>query len=249
LLCCLIVFLVSSCGIDDYFYLYPVPVGNIQSQSNSMAVINLPNINLQEFYYFTHFTIYYRIYISDIQSLTWQLTQNELSAINPALSSDYLAIFPYTTSNTQNSQVVNTSISTMFRNRNYHVLALEGADIENDILSTSSLGRGITLDFSPTPGSIPFLLINNNARYNLFRSNGNGVFNPLPNRYFFNSSQLNSSQNATSIINADVADKNVSGPRYTYVSMYIVATGIDSNFSPIDSIPTFINIFLLPDSI
>jgi hypothetical protein len=250
LFCTLTAFLVS-CGIDDYFYLYPVPDGNVQSQSNTMAVIYLPNINLQEFYYFTHFTIYYRIYISDIQSVSLQLSQSELSAINPALSSDYFGIFPYTTSNTQGSQVVNTSISTMFRNRNYYTLELEGVDIENNILSTSSLGDTITLDFSPTPGSIPFLSINNSARYHLFRSNGNGVFNPLPvDRYFFNSSQLNSSENVTSNINADVVDKNnISGPRYTYVSMYIVATGIDNNFSPIDSIPTFINIFVLPDSI
>jgi hypothetical protein len=250
LLCGLTAFLVS-CGIDDYFYLYPVPEGNVQSQSNTMAIVNLPNINLQEFYYFTHFTIYYRIYISDIQSLSLQLSQAELNAINPTLSSDYFAIFPYTTSNTQGTQVVNTSISTMFRNRNYYTLELEGADIENDILSTSSLGDTITLDFSPTPGSIPFLSINNSAGYRLIRSNGNGVFNPLPaDRYFLNSSQLNSGANATSNINADVVDKNnISGPRYTYVSMYIVATGIDNNFSPIDSIPTFINIFVLPDSI
>jgi hypothetical protein len=244
---CGLITLLVSCGIDDYFYLYPVPVGNIQVQSNSYATVILPNINLQDFYYFTHFTIYYRIYISDIQELAaLQLSQPILNGINPVLSTDYFYIFPYTTSNTQNTQVVNTSISTMFRNRSYYTLALENADIENNVLDASSLGRTLTLDFLQTPGTVPSLLIND-VRYNLFRSNGNGVFNPLPDRYFINSSQLHAGENATSAINADVVDKSVSGPRYTYVSMYIVVTGIDNNFSPIDSVPTFIGIFLLPD--
>jgi hypothetical protein len=244
---CLIVFLVS-CGIEDYFYLYPVPLGNIQSRLNSTASITLPNINLQEFYYFTHFTIYYRIYVSDIREQgTIQLSQSNLSLINPTLSSDFFAIYPYTTTNTQNTQV-NTSISAFFRNRNYYSLTLENADIENDILASSSLGRTLLIDFTPiqTGKRYPFLSINS-QNYNLFRSNNNGVFNPLPDRYFINTSQLNASQNATSAINADVVDKNISGPRYTYVSMYIVVSGIDNNFSPISSIPTFINIFLLPD--
>ncbi|MDR2103837.1 MAG: hypothetical protein LBP42_07030, partial [Treponema sp.] len=157
------------------------------------------------------------------------------------------AIYPYTTTNTQNTQV-NTSISAFFRNRNYYTLALENADIENDILASSSLGRTLEIDFTPiqTGKRYPFLSIDSQI-YNLFRSNNNGAFNPLPDRYFINTSQLNASQNATSTINADVADKNISGPRYAYVSMYIVVSGIDSNFSPISSIPTFIGIFLLPD--
>jgi hypothetical protein len=238
----LIAFL-ASCGIDDYFYLNAVPLGNIQSSTNSMVSINLPNIDLQQFYYFTNFTIYYRIYISDFQELsTLQLSQAILTMINPTLSSDYFAILPYTTSNTENTQV-STSISTLFRN--YHVLGLEDISIE-DVLDTSARGRSITLDFLQIPGSIPYLRIGN-TQYNLFRSNGNGIFNPLPDRYFVNSSQLHSGENAISTINADVVNNNVSGSRYTYASMYIVVTGIDNNFSPVYSVPTFIGIFLLPD--
>ncbi|MDR3138648.1 MAG: hypothetical protein LBT95_03125 [Treponema sp.] len=222
-------------------------MGNIQSRLNSTVSIALPNINLQEFYYFTHFAIYYRIYISDRTELgTIQLSQSTLSGINPALSSDYFAIYPYTTTNTQNSQV-NTSISAFFRNRNYYTLALENADIENDILASSSLGRTLEIDFAPmqTGRRYPFLSINGQT-YNLFRSNNNGGFNPLPDRYFVNTSQLYDRQNATSAINADVADNNIPLSIHTYVSMYIVVSGIDSNFSPINSIPTFIGIFSLP---
>jgi hypothetical protein len=239
---------VVSCGIEDYFYLYPVPLGNIQIQLNSRATVGLPNIDLQEFYYFTHFTVYYRIYISEIQeTASIQLSTSSLSRINSALSSDYFAISPYTTTNTQNAPV-NTSINSIFGTRNYYALALANADIENAILSSSSLGRTLEIEFDPiqTGRQYPYLTING-LSYDLFRSDGNGVFNPLPDRYFVNSSQLNSSQNATTAINADVVNKNVSGPRYTYVSMYIVVTGIDNNFSPINSIPTHIGIFRLPD--
>jgi hypothetical protein len=241
-LCGLIAFLVS-CGIDDYYYLNAVPVGNIQSSASSVT-INLPNIDLQQFYYFTNFTIYYRIYISDIQELaSLQLAQSVLTLINSTLSSDYFAILPYTTANTENTQV-GMSVSTLFRN--YHVLGLEDISIE-DVLDSSARGRSITLDFLQIPGSIPYLQIGNTS-YNLFRSNGSGIFNPLPDRYFVNSSQLNSGENAISTINADVVNKDDSGPRYTYVSMYIVVTGIDNNFSPVYSIPTFIGIFLLPEA-
>jgi hypothetical protein len=239
-----------SCGIEDYFYLYPVPLGNIQIQLNSRATIVLPAIDLQEFYYFTHFTIYYRIYISDIQeTASIQLSTSSLSRINATLSSDYFAISPYTTTNAQNAPV-NVSINSIFGTRNYYALALANADIENAILAASAPGRTLELDFDPiqTGKQYPYLLING-QNYDLFRSDGNGVFSPLPDRYFVNSSQLNSSQNATTAINADVVNKSVSGPRYTYVSMYIVVTGIDNNFSPINSIPTHIGIFRLPDPI
>jgi hypothetical protein len=237
-----------SCGIEDYFYLYPVPLGNIQIQLNSWASVTLPSIDLQEFYYFTNFSIYYRIYISDIlETAAIQLSTSSLSRINAALSSDYFAISPYTTTNTQNAPV-NVSINSIFGSRNYYLLTLANADIENSVLATSSPGRTLELEFDPiqTGRQYPYLAINGQY-YDLFRSDGNGIFNPLPDRYFVNSSQLNSSQNATSAINADVANKNVSGPRYTYVSMYIVASGIDNNFSPINSIPTHIGIFRLPD--
>jgi hypothetical protein len=58
----------------------------------------------------------------------------------------------------------------------------------------------------------------------------------------------NASGNASATVNADVADQSgISGPRYTYVSMYILAYGMDNNFSSVYSTPTHIGIFLLPD--
>ncbi|MDR2110515.1 MAG: hypothetical protein LBP32_04335 [Spirochaetaceae bacterium] len=226
-----------SCGIEDYLFLYPVPMGNITLDSNTRVTIKLPVIGE---YYFTNFAVYYRIYISDI-SLT-SISEAQYSDINPTLYSDYAVFKQYT----DNDDQVPTSIGSLFTNRNYYALELRDAAIE-DALSSSAEGKTIVLDFAP--GSIPMLRIGDTAAYTLCRSNGNGQFSPVPSdRYFVNTSDLNSTANAVPTINGDVANKsNISGNRYAYVSMYIVVTGIDNNYSPIYSIPTFIGVLRLPD--
>lgn len=230
-----------SCGIEDYVFLPPVPSGNISVTLNYRAVINLPDLNEN----FTHFTIYYRIYISGTSYPT--VHTGNMNDLNPALYTDYNAILPYTNNNT----TISTSINTLFRNRNYYALTLEGADIDKDVLSKDNAqGRAVTLDFIvTTPQTIPALSIDN-QQYNVRRSTGDGLFNPQPaNRYFFNTPDLNSSGNVSTMINADVANRSElseSGDRYTYVSMYIVVTGMDDNLSLFYSAPTFIGVFFLP---
>jgi hypothetical protein len=239
----LLVFLIeglSSCGIEDYAFLYPVS-GRVEVELNSKATIILSMAEVTD--YFTHFTLYYRIYISAVP-LPGNISQGDLSTLNPTLDSDYRAFLPYT-SNTDTT--ISTSIGSLFRNQNYQTLTVEGADIE-DLLSPNARNKTLTLDFIQIPGTIPVLIIDNTS-YRLRRSTGNGLFNPVPqDRYFLNSLELNTKANASSSINADVAalstDPDV---RYTYVALYIVATGIDPNFSPIYSAPTFIAILRLPD--
>jgi hypothetical protein len=87
--------------------------------------------------------------------------------------------------------------------------------------------------------------------YTLRRTGGDGNFIPVPaDRLFFNTQDLNSSLNATALINNDVADKSsASGQRYTYVSIYIVTTGRDTNFTPLYSRPTHVGIFSLPEPV
>lgn len=232
-----------SCGLDDYPYLPPVPSGNISVELNSKAVINLRNIVEDSDSYFTHFTIYYRIYITDL-STSGRINEGEMSRLNPTLYSDYVYFLPYINSDTN----ISTSVGTLFRNRNYQVLALEGADIERDILSKNALGTSITLDFLYAPGIIPTLSINGTP-YRLQRSTGSGLFKPKPdNRYFLNDPELNASANVSTTVNADVVNVTPEvSLRYTYVSMYIVVTGIDPNFSPIYSAPAFIGILRLPE--
>jgi hypothetical protein len=114
------------------------------------------------------------------------------------------------------------------------------------------LGDRIRLDFST--GVTPLLGFPDTVPervYTLRRTSGDGNFFPVPSdRLFFNTQDLNSSANATALINNDVADKSgISGQRYTYVSIYIVTTGRDSNFTPLYSRPTHVGIFILPDPV
>jgi hypothetical protein len=229
-----------SCGIENYLYLNQVPQGNIKTELVSKATIILPHVDSEAF---THFTIYYRIYISDQQLADINL--GDFSNLNSTLSSDYNAFLPYINSDT----TISTSIGTIFRNRNYQTLAVAGMNIETEVLDKTVQGKTVVLDFIQTPGSIPRLIIDNAEEYPYYlqRSNNNGLFRLVPgNGYFLNTSDLHSTE-VSDTVNKDVAWKNVSGSRYTYVAMYIVVTGIDSNFSPIYSAPTFIGVFRLPD--
>jgi hypothetical protein len=235
--------------MEDYLYLYPVPAGNVRKDLNVRAAFALPDIDLTEYYYFTRFTIYYRIYISDIDESA-EIAIGNLGTINSALASDYSAIEPYA----NNDTTISTSLATIFRNRNYYALTVENGDLDY-ILSKSNLntsgdrlsGNSITIDFFPAPGAVPIITVND-IDYSLYRSNGDGAFEPAPrDRYFQNTTELNRPENINSRINADVVDKaNISGTRYAYVSMYIVVTGTDLNYTPIYSRPTHISIFRLP---
>jgi hypothetical protein len=238
-----------SCGIESYLYLAPIDEGNISHQLNTSATVIFPprdSFMAQFGNYFTHFTIYYRIYVSDINQTGSIETDEIRSSINSALYSDFSYFKSYTTSDT-----TTTSIGPLFRNRNYYPLWLYNNDIEG-ILDSDALGRTMTVDFTPTQALYPVLSFGNTEVYSLYRSNGNDygytLFNPLPDRYFINSTELNRSENITSSLNADVVNKSgISGERYTYVSMYIVAAGVDTNFTPIYSRPTHIGIFRLPN--
>ena len=240
----------GSCGIENYLFLPPVPAGDIHLELNSRAEIALPDFDMGEYYYFSHFTIYYRIYISDsAESGDIQLSQTNLGRINSSLASHYAALSPYTNNDTTN---VSTAIASQFNTLKYYTLYLENAHID-DILGADALGGRLSLDFTQTPGRPPTLSVNGQA-YQLYRSTGDGNFNPRPNRFFLNDPELNSSENAggdtgNSLINNDVANKTISAslPRYTYVNMYILAAGSDDNYVALYSRPTHIGILRLPD--
>jgi hypothetical protein len=236
--------------MEDYLYLNPVDEGNISLVSpNTTATIVLPNFDVSEYYYFTSFSIFYRIYVSDVNIITtYPYYSSDLSPINNTLASDFSALAYYTS----NTTTVITNLGSQFSNRKYYTLELETANIES-VLSSSSLGNRITLDFSP--GKAPVLIVGASSAseqiYTLRRTGGNGNFIPVPSdRFFFNTQDLNSSVNATTLINNDVADKSsAAGQRYTYVSIYIVTTGRDTNFTPLYSRPTHVGIFFLPEPV
>jgi hypothetical protein len=81
------------------------------------------------------------------------------------------------------------------------------------------------------------------SEYNLFRA---GKANPFPgdiaNRLFYQTNDLFNTANITTERNLDV---DTPGTATAYVSMYVLAVGIDNNLSPVYSRPRHIGIFRL----
>jgi hypothetical protein len=242
----LCLFTLLTCGIEDLLYLPQVSQSGIASDSTSNADITIPPISKTDFYHATGYLIFYKIYISDFFSAN----RDEIINNIPSLLYDYNTLSRFTDPTNASS----IPSLTTFSGRGFYELALDGVNI-NTILEV--LDPPITTDvffrlFFPTSaGRKPYLdqdTIENGNEYFLFRSNGGGTFNPVPNRDFINSTELNKYENATSILNADVSGQsNLSGMPHAYASMYIVAVGINDKFSRVYGKPTFINIFRLPD--
>ncbi|MDR3166685.1 MAG: hypothetical protein LBT93_01975 [Treponema sp.] len=224
----------GTCGIDDYIFLEQISRDTIVVDLNNRVTIPLPS---QSESAFRNYEIYYRIYISGrIEAGT--IEEGLLSSISPSLYSDYTSMQPYTVST---STSTSTNIGTVFSNLKYFPLDFDNINYELRGNHT------VVLDFAPTSGVLEPLVLDSGESYPLLRSSQ--VTNPAPNnRYFLNNSDLNSDANAIATRNADVqGNTTVTGERYAYVSMYIVATGRDNNYSPIFSKPTFAGVFLLPN--
>jgi len=226
--------LFTTCGLEEYYYLPQVPEINIITELNTQATINLPS--LSGYYYAQNYKIFYRIYISDFQTSSSETSV--FSNINSTLVSDYSAIYPNTD---PTSTSMGTSAGTLFSGRNYYELELYQEDI-NNILSTS--GGNIRILFPTAQGGFPVLSINNGPDIRLYRS---GYFFPVnPNddkRNFRNTTDINISDYA------DLVPRTGLSQTHAYVSMYIVASGINpTGFTPIYSKPTHISVFKLPDN-
>ncbi|MDR2184262.1 MAG: hypothetical protein LBO80_01140 [Treponema sp.] len=236
----LVLLFCSTCGIDEYLYLDPPERLSI---SGDQAAVRLPNNPS----YFLHYTVYYRIYISDTP-ISGVPVESQLTGINPLLYEDYSAIKRYT----ENENL--TPPSTLFSGRHHFKLELASSNV--DFILSSGLPATIVFNFPILIGSIPNLT-HSGTSYNLYRSN-NG-FTPLPpstspsHRLFQNTADLNNGANAFQTDpnkNADVAGKDnmTDSFRYTYVSLYIMAEGIDDHYSPIYSRPTHVGVFKLPET-
>jgi len=234
-------FILASCGIDDYPYIYPIPQSDISQELNSRATVRISSNNMSS--NFTHFVIFYRIYVSNIPE-TSTIREN-FRVINPTLASDFNAIFPYIDSDT----LVNINMDQLFRNRGYQYLSLDGNFNIDSVLGRSVLGNTLVFDFSSHK---PPTMSIGASTYTLRRSNGNGLFSPQPgHRQFINSEPLWRTENINQNINADVVGHSGLGPldnRFTFAALYIAGVGInESNYSTIYSTPSLIHVFLLPD--
>ena len=234
-----------SCGLEEYYYLDPVPQSSITMELNNKATIQMPS---SSYSYFTHFSIFYRVYISgSAVTGTIQTSYDALRNINPALAADFSAIYPLTDITNTGS----TNVGAQFKSRRFYELELYGIDIAS-ILDSTAFGGTMVIEFPPNTGSLPTLTLNG-ASFSLYRSTGDGTFAPRPNRYFLNHPDLNSSANTAAHINADVADNigisSDPAQRYTYAIMYLSAIGLNSqDITIVYSKPVFIGIFRLPQS-
>jgi len=238
----LLCFFLLTCGIDEYFYLPQLSQGRILYEFNTKAEIDIPSNFFGQTYYATGYTIFYRIYVSNIDI---EITVNDIINKNPSLTNssiyrDYYSLYSYT--DPANTTSI-TSLTT-FSSRGFYELELEDIDIKNTVLSKS--GGTFTIQFPTRPGEKPFIVYNG-KEYSLLRSNDKGSFNPKPDKYFRNSDDLKDYANATSTINADVSGQsNVNAQTIVYASMYIVAVGQNPrNFTRLYSKPTHISIFKL----
>jgi len=231
-----ILFLLLSCGIEEYYYLPQVPENNITSRFTDSATVILPSIS--EYYYAVNYSIFYRIYISG--SNTTSIETSNMSSINPELSRNYNTLSRYT-------DAADTSVTSLntFKDLNYFELELDGENTENIFTKN---GGTLNILFPTALGSYPTVRLNDGDEINLHRSSELTSPSPEDDPTFRNTPELNDNDNATNLINADVSGRTGIDQRYAYVSMYVVARGYNNElFSPIFSKPTHINIFRLPD--
>jgi len=228
----ILAFFFFSCGIEDIYYLPQVSSPDDRS-SNFGATINIPATHLSGLSYASGYRIYYRIYLS-----------NELNVFFPdntglisSFVNDYNALWQF--ENPLNTTSI-TNFNT-FSNRRYHELDYQ-------------IGRnGGTLFFwfPNVLGEIPTIRLNDGLPVELIRSSL--LREQVPNyneteKFFLNTDQLNDNANAISTFNADVAPGQGNTSGHAYVSMYIVAVGINPiTFHEVYSKPTFISLFKLPN--
>jgi hypothetical protein len=237
-----------SCGLEAFLYIDYIE--QPRWNSDTETTVQLPSSSAEGYSnYFSNFVIYYRIYTSDLRTGGEPLNivgSQIRRQINAALDSDFNYLLTYTDTT---STTVNTSdLDNIFARRNYHKLELEGARII-DVLGRGSLNRELVVSFPPNASPTLRLRDANSGdvmgTYIPLRDSN--LIQPLPDRYFLNDPNLYNANNATSLINDDVAVKNDPSVRYTYVSLYIAARGRDY-LTTIYSQPALINIFMLAES-
>ena len=234
-------FLLVSCGIYDYPYINPVPEGNISRDTNTRIIIRIGNDNVDN-PYFTHFIIFYRIYISDAAGRTVinSSDTSAMRAINPSLENHHIRI-----NSISGGQNVGggAAYDLLIRTLRFSVLSLYNENIES-ILSDSAMGRTIEINFGHASNPRMSFLDNPGTEYVLVRPH----ITTIPDRYFIN----NPAQFLLNITdldgdNRDVTDNAVSTKSHSYAAMYLMAAGMNTQtFVPIYSSPVFLGVLLLP---
>ena len=220
----ILIFLCLSCGIEEYYYLPQVP--QPARMFNTEATIILPDKTGYNF--FKYYKIYYKIYLSENINLNVDDSKTNFSN---EYNSDFALLSPYAD---PSNSLASSSIDHIFRNRNF--FELNFLNVSNYLMMPTD--NILTIKFSTGSLEYPAASLETGQYKDilLLRS----INDPVPNPYFINTDELRADSK-----NVDVAQGNGS---YSYVSMYIVAVGYDSDsFAEVYSKPTHINLFKLPD--
>jgi hypothetical protein len=259
-----VLFFLFSCGIEDTPFIGSVPPSYISRQNVYRATIWLPSPSSDFGSEFTNFEIYYKIYLSDMPVTS--IDASNMASVNAALASDYNALYTYTADNTS-STVLQTFSTTIFTGRGFYPIDLSRLSIENYVLSPSYpsvLGKSVVIEFPNSSTEVPYLM-----RSDIDDDHTAPDYNPdhLPlqrrisqigtetpyststdKHLFLNFPELHQTPGTTNS-NRDVSSTlQGTGIQYAYCLLYIVAVGInDSTLSSLSGIPTYINVFLLPN--
>ena len=239
-------------------FIEPVHEADITRHLNDRATVDL------RAYYeadaFSHFAIFYRIYISDLYIPS--TTTDTFTTINHTLHQNFVTVSRYIDSDT----LFGINMHNVFSGIHFRYMALENADI-NATLS-GAIGNILNFDFSQSR-EVPVVIIGpeniednygnlipNPNYFVLLRANSHtapvGPFTPQPeHRRFINSEELRDPEFINLNFNADVTDKTgiiAEDRRYTYAALFIVAVGMDpATFGNVYSTPSLIHVFRLPN--
>jgi len=255
------ILLLGACGLlESEPFIYAVPEADITRHLNDRATIDLRSYPVPASADpFSHFAIFYRIYISDVYVPS--TTTDTFSTINPVLLQNFNTVSRYIDSDT----LFGINMHNVFSNIHFRYLALENADI-NAVLR-SAIGGVVNFDFSQSR-AVPVMIIGpeniddgtgslipNPNYFTILRATshaGVGSFTPQPeHRRFINSDELRNPDFINLNDNADVTDRAGIIPeerRYTYVALFIVGVGMDpATFGNVYSTPSLIHVFRLPN--
>lgn len=226
-------FILTTCGIEEYFYLPQMPENSLRSSDLYSATIVIPPISSQ-YYYARGYNIYYRIYIS-INLVSSAESESDRTQISTTLRDDY---------NRFNNLIDPSNTSTITNANSFNNFYILEFDSLSDLLPTS--GGELNILFPTASGEYPIARFGS-TETRLRRTSDLTVVEP-DNYYFRNTQQLRLPIDNPNKVNSDVAISRPTNANYSYVLMYIVAVGDGANFSRTFSKPVFLGIFKLPDA-
>ena len=257
--CLFLSWFLFSCGLENVPFIDRVP-DPVHTDLSGANEVRLPDFWDDVLVNFSHFVIFYRIYVSNHNPISVNIGDDtQLRDINTMLSANVTTLRAWVEPDSIQNMA---NVRNTFVNMGFFQLELEGA-VVNNILGPNSLGGTLDIDFADVTGQVPRLLLRNRngeiMQYDLRRAGGidrDFEFDPLPEfdgaLPFFNHDELRDNENRRpeNLRNADVATVFPANSENAFVIMYIAVSGLNNEVPPrlIFSQPTFLGLFRLPNS-